>query len=89
MNAPDELTRALYQAFVNPPPRNTGFFHVSVDRGGHLAILRGGGLPEPMPVGRTNWCAAFATAVDNGTADGRQVLAMFIDGQPVIVDVMG
>ncbi|WP_420123725.1 hypothetical protein [Nakamurella sp.] len=90
MNGPGDLARILKRELVREPPTNAGFFQVSgVRPGDHLVSLRGGGFVEPMPVGRTNWCRAFADAVDAGVADGRSVFVYFVSGQPVIVDVMG
>lgn len=48
------------------------------------------GITEtPIVVGRESWCEPFASSVSAGSVDGRLVVLLFNDGQPMILCLIG
>lgn len=55
--------------------------------GGALAVVTGIAA-QPASIGRANWLSTFTAQVAAGSVDGKRVLVLFKDRQPLIFSTM-
>lgn len=80
------VAAAILAAQPGPVPLVAVGVVEQVQAGGE-AQVRFGFSPDLIPVPAANWLSPFVSQV--ATATGKRVLALFPDGQPVIVSTMG